>query len=194
MIVPIGPLILKRRYGFIRPGFTNQITSFSSLIFYQLLVLTPVSRMTKANLNFTLCHSDADFLFSSLGYHYYMAGVVNLNFLSFICRWITYLTVTLIYKVKDVLMKTVKGGKKQNWSLFINLVLFHRILIHFVIILQVRRIQYYSSYRFENLIIYLQYGKYKQSLIYQKIPDTLWLLGYIRFFKCSSFVFTTSTS
>ena len=95
MIVPFGPIILSSRYGFIKPGFINQITSFSSLVLYQVLVLTPMSRMTKANLNFTLCHSDADFLYPLLGYHYYTAGVINLNWLSMVCRFLTYFVVKL---------------------------------------------------------------------------------------------------
>jgi len=57
IILPLGPLVLYRRYGIVRPSFKNQIASFGSIAIYQLTVLMLVGRWFKINLNFALCHS-----------------------------------------------------------------------------------------------------------------------------------------
>jgi hypothetical protein len=57
VILPIGPLVLHRRYGNTFPAFKNQIASFGTILAFQTLVLMPISRALKVNLNFTLCHS-----------------------------------------------------------------------------------------------------------------------------------------
>lgn len=59
IIFPLGPIVLYRRYGQIFPSFKSQIASYSTVLIFQLLILTMLSRAFKVNLNFTLCHSPA---------------------------------------------------------------------------------------------------------------------------------------
>lgn len=59
-IVPIGLVVLYRRYGFLPPTIKNQFAAFSTMVIYQMGVLFPLSLATKANLNFALCHSPGD--------------------------------------------------------------------------------------------------------------------------------------
>ena len=98
LIVPIGPIILYKRYGFLKPTIINQIACFSSMVIYQLITLTSLSRIFKVNLNFALCHSSADPFFNSLGHYYFLLASIHLNFASYVFRWLTY----LIVKIWDI--------------------------------------------------------------------------------------------
>jgi hypothetical protein len=71
VILPIGPLVLYRRYGNLFPSFKNQMASYSTILAFQMLVLTVISRALRVNLNFTLCHSPAEPFFDAYGYHYF---------------------------------------------------------------------------------------------------------------------------
>lgn len=88
--MPVGPIVLYRRYGFLRPSFRNQMAAFATMVIYQLTVLTNFGILTQVNLNFALCHSPADPFFPHIGYHYFTAGVVVLNVFSFMGRWVNY--------------------------------------------------------------------------------------------------------
>lgn len=114
MIIPVGPLILYPRYGMVKPNFKNQICAFATMVIYQLLLLTPVSRFAQVNLNFTLCHSPADPSFEYIGHHYYSIAMIILNIISFIARYIIYgflLPLKQLYKSEN--NKNV--FKKNDW-------------------------------------------------------------------------------
>lgn len=85
--------MLYKRYGFAFPGFKNQMSGFASVVIYQLSVLQYLSLFTQVNLNFVLCHSPADPFFPHINYHYFTAGVVVLNIISLMARWLSYLVV-----------------------------------------------------------------------------------------------------
>lgn len=57
VILPIGPMVLARRYGNTFPNFPNHLAAYSTFLVFQLLMLMPLSRLFRVNLNFTLCHS-----------------------------------------------------------------------------------------------------------------------------------------
>lgn len=95
LIVPVGPIILYRRYGFKRPRLLDQLAGFATLIIYQLTVLTSLSRLLKVNLNFSLCHSSADPFYALSGYLYYACATIHLNFASYVFRWFSYLIANL---------------------------------------------------------------------------------------------------
>jgi len=57
IILPIGPLVLLRRYGNHWPSLKVHAASYGTIISYQTLLLVPISRWFKVNLNFALCHS-----------------------------------------------------------------------------------------------------------------------------------------
>jgi hypothetical protein len=59
-IIPFGILVLNKRYGFLKPTIKNHIPAFSTMVLWQILVLSPLSRNTMVNLNYALCHSPAD--------------------------------------------------------------------------------------------------------------------------------------
>lgn len=99
VIVPIGPIVLFRRYGALRPTFANQFACFSSLAFYQLLVLFPLSYLTKVNLNFALCHSPGDPLYPVFGLYYFFFAMYYLNFASYLARWFYYF---LVYPLRYI--------------------------------------------------------------------------------------------
>lgn len=63
LIWPLGPLLLNRRYGYLKPTVFNNFPSFGTIIFFHFLILVPVCRLTKANVNFMLCPSPAEPLF-----------------------------------------------------------------------------------------------------------------------------------
>lgn len=110
----MGPLILYRRYKFIMPNFKNQMTSFSTMVIYQLVVLVSIGLLTTVNLNFSLCHSPADPFYQYVGYHYFTGAVLLLNFLSFLGRWITYtmvLPVKFYYKARKAEKQTIGKSK-----------------------------------------------------------------------------------
>jgi hypothetical protein len=67
------------RYGLTTPTITSQIFGFSTMTIYQYVVLTPVSRFSKVNLNFALCHTPADPGFDMFGYHYFFYGFMYLG-------------------------------------------------------------------------------------------------------------------
>lgn len=54
------------------------------------MILTTVSRLTKVNLNFTLCHSPADPFAKASGHWYYLYGYFYLNFGSYVVKWLMY--------------------------------------------------------------------------------------------------------
>jgi hypothetical protein len=78
------------RYGLTTPTITSQIFGFSTMTIYQYVVLTPVSRFSKINLNFALCHTPADPGFDMFGYHYFFYGFMYLGLLSYMTRLILY--------------------------------------------------------------------------------------------------------
>jgi hypothetical protein len=93
IILPIGPLVLYRRFGNCRPGFKNQIASFSTLLAFQTLVLVSISRALKVNLNFSLCHSPQEPYFADYGYHYFTIEIFNTCLITFAVRLVAYLYV-----------------------------------------------------------------------------------------------------
>ena len=90
LIFPIAPFVLLRRYGYETPTIKNQLVAFCSVCLYQLLILTPLSRISMVNLNFTLCHTPADPIFESVKHHYYFIYMFILNIFSFFGRLINY--------------------------------------------------------------------------------------------------------
>lgn len=96
-IIPLGYIILSRRYGFVKITFLNQIAGFATFAIYQLIVLGPLSIITKANLNFALCHSPADPIYKIFGFHYFSIHNLTLNLASFIFRY--YLQIIQIFKL-----------------------------------------------------------------------------------------------
>lgn len=79
------------------------MAGFASVVIYQLTVLQYLSLFTQVNLNFALCHSPADPFFEHINYHYFTAGVVVLNIISFMARSLTYVLVLpfkFYYKLK----------------------------------------------------------------------------------------------
>ena len=99
IIVPVGPIILYRRYGALRPTLTNQFACFCSLALYQTAVLFPLSYLTKVNLNFALCHSPGDPLYPVFGKYYFFPAMFYLNFASYLARWFYYF---LVYPLRYV--------------------------------------------------------------------------------------------
>lgn len=93
IILPIGPLLLYRRYGNLLPTFKNQIASYASVVIFQTLVLTPLSRIFRVNLNFSLCHSPYEPFFEGFGYHYYAIEAFNVGLVSYVIRMASYLIV-----------------------------------------------------------------------------------------------------
>jgi hypothetical protein len=71
IIWPMGPIILHRRYGMFMPGFKDNWASFGTFGAHQTLILVPLGRWLKVNLNFALCHSPAEPFFPPFGYHYF---------------------------------------------------------------------------------------------------------------------------
>jgi hypothetical protein len=104
-IIPFGYFILSKRYTFVKPTFKNQLAAFSSLALYQFLILGTFSIITMANLNFALCHTPADPLFPYVKEHYFAICTVGLNVISFIFRYLTYLQIKLLTKIKAKLIK-----------------------------------------------------------------------------------------
>lgn len=90
LILPIGVLLLQRRYGLSLPTIKNQLLGFATASLYQYVLLMPVSRFSKVNLNFTLCHSHADPAFGVFGYGYFLMGFFYLNFASYVIRLVFY--------------------------------------------------------------------------------------------------------
>ena len=95
IVIPLGPLILNRRYGFLKPNLTNHVTAFSSIMIYQVGILAPMSRIFMVNLNFTLCHSPADPFYDKIGYYYFAVATIHLNMASYVFRWFTYLQIRM---------------------------------------------------------------------------------------------------
>ena len=91
LIVPIGPVILYRRYGFLQPTVKNQLAAFSSMVCYQLSILFILSITTKVNLNFVLCHSPGDPFYPYLGHWYFPFSVYYLNFASWLFRYFLFI-------------------------------------------------------------------------------------------------------
>lgn len=88
--MPIGPLLLLPRYGLPTPTFSSQVFGLATMTIYQYAVLTPASRCSKVNLNFTLCHTPADPGFDIFGYWYLLFGWFYLGVFSYITRLILY--------------------------------------------------------------------------------------------------------
>ena len=86
VILPIGSIVLHRRYGTLRPNFKNCILAFSVLLLCQVWVLTPLSRIFKVNINFTLCASPAEPFWPGWGYHYFTIECFFCNFVSICVR------------------------------------------------------------------------------------------------------------
>lgn len=82
--------MLQYRYGLEIPKLKTQILGFSTMGIYQCMILTTVSRLTKVNLNFTLCHSPADPFAKACGHWYYLYGYFYLNFGSYVVKWLMY--------------------------------------------------------------------------------------------------------
>ena len=93
LILPFGPMLLARRYEYLRPDFKNHAIAFGSIIIYHFIILVPVCRIFKVNINFMLCHSPAEPLFPAFGYHYFFLEVFNLKWIGYVIRLISYLYV-----------------------------------------------------------------------------------------------------
>lgn len=89
LIWPLGPLILYRRYGFRAPGWRDTLVGFGCYILYHIIVLVPICRLTKINVNFQLCPSPEEW-FLSFGYHYYAIEVINLGIIAYVIRLVTF--------------------------------------------------------------------------------------------------------
>jgi len=83
-------VLLQFRYGLQLPTLRDQFLGFATVTLYQYVLLMPTSRLSMANLNFTLCHSHADPAYDAFGYHYFLLGCFYLNFFSYIIRLILY--------------------------------------------------------------------------------------------------------
>lgn len=93
VILPIGPMVLARRYGNTFPNLRNHLAAYSTFLVFQLLMLTPLSRLYRVNLNFTLCHSPSEPFFEDYGYHYYPIEIFNVCWISYAVRLFSYLSV-----------------------------------------------------------------------------------------------------
>jgi hypothetical protein len=60
LLTPIAPLLLYRKYGYLRPSVKSEMAAYGTWICYQLGVLLPMSLLTTVNLNYSLCHSPYD--------------------------------------------------------------------------------------------------------------------------------------
>ena len=92
-IFPFGPLLLYRRFGFLKPTLTNQLASYSSIMVYHLTVLMFVGITTMVSINFVLCHSPFDPFSPYIGYHQFTAYIIFTNFVSYVGRWASYFIV-----------------------------------------------------------------------------------------------------
>lgn len=90
LIVPIGPIVLCRRYGILKPTKLNQFVCFSSMALYQIVVLFPLSVATQVNLNFALCHSSGDPFYPIFKQYYFFFAMFYLNLASYLGRWFYY--------------------------------------------------------------------------------------------------------
>jgi hypothetical protein len=113
VILPIGPLVLRRRYGNMLPKFKNQVAAFGTILAFQMLVLMTTSRALKVNLNFTLCHSPAEPFFDDYGYHYYTIEIFNVCLIAYAVRLTTYLYVEAFYWVGGLLTGSKKAIKNE---------------------------------------------------------------------------------
>ena len=102
VIIPLGYLVLNKRYGFLKPTIKNHLPAFSSIALYQLLILVPFSRINMVNLNFALCHSTADPTFPIFGIYYFIACTLSLNVFSFIARWLAYIQIKMVYSILSI--------------------------------------------------------------------------------------------
>lgn len=110
LIIPIGPIILFRRYDFVKPNFKNQFAAFASLGIYQCSVLFFFSVLTSVNLNFALCHSPSDPFFAIFGKWYFPFAMFYLNFGSWMSRWVLYL---MVYPLRLIRKKIHEGSSKD---------------------------------------------------------------------------------
>jgi hypothetical protein len=96
-LIPLGYLVLAKRYGFMTPTFKNQMASFGTMAIYQICVLAPISRLTMVNLNFALCHSHADPLYSFVKYYYFVVCCGFLNIFSYLARWTSLFVIRIVH-------------------------------------------------------------------------------------------------
>lgn len=71
LIWPFGPLLLHRRYEYMKPTLLNHATAYGNILLYHMAFLAPFCRLTKSNINFMICHSPAEPFFDGFGYHYF---------------------------------------------------------------------------------------------------------------------------
>lgn len=118
MLIPFGFIVLAKRYGFLKPNLKNQLAAFTTMALHQVLILAPLSRYTKVNLNFALCHSPADPLFDTVGCYYFVICAFGLNLLSYIFRWVSYFIAKVFYFFLGFIgiqqAKDIKEGNNQN--------------------------------------------------------------------------------
>jgi hypothetical protein len=83
IILPLGPMVLHRRYGNPWPALKAHLAGFGTMIAFQTIVLVPFGRFLKVNLNFALCHSPAEPFYPRFGYHYFALEVFNLCIIAY---------------------------------------------------------------------------------------------------------------
>ena len=119
-LIPLGFLVLTKRYGFMTPTFKNQMAAFGTIAIYQLYVLVPFSRSTMVNLNFALCHSPADPLYPIVKYYYFAFCTVFLNIFSYLARWTSLLVIRFVYfflgfiGIKSAQIAILSEKKQEN--------------------------------------------------------------------------------
>ena len=86
LLVCLGPFVLKRRYGFIKPTIANHFAFFASVGLYHYLVEGSLALLTGVNLNAQLCHLPGDVLYELLGYHSYIANNMPMFMISLVTR------------------------------------------------------------------------------------------------------------
>ena len=100
-LICISPLILQRRYGFVKPTLMNNLAFISTIGIYLYLFVGPIAILTTVNLNSQLCHLPGDLVYEQFGYHYYIAYNVPNFCISFIYRTLIY----QLFKVSKTIIK-----------------------------------------------------------------------------------------
>lgn len=98
IILPLGPLVLHRRYANHWPSLKAHLAGFATMIAFQTIVLVPFGRFLKVILNFALCHSTAEPFYPLFGYHYFAMEVLNLCLIAYLVHLAASLSVWALAK------------------------------------------------------------------------------------------------
>jgi hypothetical protein len=109
IILPIGPIVLYRRYGFPKPSLKNHLCGYGTFIAFHMLLLVPISRFLKVNLNFALCHSPDEPFYPNFGYNYVLLEIFNVCAIAFLVRFATYFYVKGFFQMGKFVGMKIKS-------------------------------------------------------------------------------------